>query len=111
MQIDSMYEIKGHNTLCFNLCTSCFVRVSALAITGTMFTLWSTAFINLTSSGFNLQHEINAVLEGSYTYELQWNPDNSHKKYAKILCELSRMCELFIHQSQWSQWGSIQSSE
>ena len=33
---------------------------------------------------------------------MQWSPDNSHKKYAKKLCELSRMCELFTHQSQQS---------
>ena len=28
---------------------------------------------------------------------LQWSPVNSHKKYVKILYELSRMCKLSIH--------------
>ena len=31
----------------------------------------------------------------------QFNPTNLHKNYMKILCELSRMCELSMYQSQW----------
>ena len=37
--------------------------------------------------------------------EIQWSPNNSHKKYMKNLCELSRMCKLSIHQSRLSKWG------
>ena len=38
-------------------------------------------------------------------FQVQWILDDWHKMYMKILYELSRMCELSIHQSQW---GSIQ---
>ena len=43
--------------------------------------------------------------DGNSEFFLQCKPDNLHKKYAKILCELSRMCELSMHRSQW---GSVQ---
>ena len=42
-------------TLAFRLRISVFVRVSALAMTGTMFTLSWSDLINLMSIGFNLK--------------------------------------------------------
>ena len=53
--------IKLNVTLCLSRITSCLVSVSAFAMTGTMFTLWSTAFMNFTSSGFSLNKEIKKV--------------------------------------------------
>ena len=41
---------------------------------------------------------------------IQWCPDYSHKNTWKI-CELSRICELSIHPSQWFQRGSIKLCE
>ena len=35
---------------------------------------------------------------------MQWSPDNSHKKYEEILCELSRMYKISKHRTQWNQW-------
>ena len=45
------------------------------------------------------------IIETSNFVHIQWDPDNSHRKYAKNLCRLSRMCQLSTYQTQW---GSIQ---
>ena len=63
-------------------------------------------YVHLHYINVEIPYEINLTKISKETSDgyILWRPDNSHK-YAKILCELIRMCTLFT-----CQWRNIQSS-
>lgn len=67
------HTVSSALTFLLSCVHSCRVSVSDLAITGTMFTLWWTAFMKEISKGRNLQHS--NIIQYVQCQELQANND------------------------------------